>query len=252
MISIRRVSTCKMNILKHMIKKEYHRPMSLLETTMNTRDLGGRLCTDGEITKFDQILRSDKQLYPSKKDIKYLTKHGITTIIDMREKEQVIEQPSGFANLEGFEYHNYPIIEGSQIPESVEAVPGSYMKIATSSSVNDILTTIADSDSGVMFNCSAGKDRSGVIAAIILMICEATEEEIVADYMLTLENNKERFKLVRKNHPEIDINIVIPRESYIKDFMDLFKNEFGDVKGYFKSVGLPDEVREKIKNKMKQ
>ena len=42
----------------------YEESKSLLETTMNTRDLGGHLCYNGEITKFNRILRSDKQNYP--------------------------------------------------------------------------------------------------------------------------------------------------------------------------------------------
>ena len=224
---------------------------SLLETTKNTRDLGGYLCLDGKKTKYNQILRSDKQLCPSENDINFLKHNNIITIIDMREEEQVLVQPSGFSNLEGFKYFNYQMIEGSLIPKSVEEVPESYMKIVSESSVYNILTTIAESESGVMFNCSAGKDRSGVIAALILMICDVLEEEIVSDYMLTLENNKERFELFKKKYPDKDINIIIPRESYIKDFMSLFKRKYGSVDGFFKSIGLSDEIKSKIIIKMK-
>ena len=145
---------------------------------------------------------------------------------------------------------NYPILEGSKVPESVEAVPGSYMKIAGSTSVKEIFTAIAEAETGVMYNCSAGKDRTGVITAIIFMLCGVNEDEIVSDYMLTLEYNKERFKMAAIHHPDLDLNIILPRESYIKDFMGLFKKEYGTVEGYFDRIGVSEETREKLKDKL--
>ena len=98
-------------------------PKSLLETTLNTRDLGGyqsELC--GKRLKSWKILRSDVQNYPSDNDISLLKKHNISTIIDMRGKKDVLRKPSGFADKEGFVYINIPIDEGSGIPESVDVV----------------------------------------------------------------------------------------------------------------------------------
>ncbi len=220
----------------------YENSGSLLETTMNTRDLGGHLCKDGIMTKPFRILRSDKQNYPSKKDIAFLMEKGITTIIDVREEDVVRSSPSGFEDLDGFNYYNFPIKEGGKVPGSVEEVPESYMRIAKSPALKDIFTLIAEAGTGVMYNCSAGKDRTGVITAILLMLCGVSEDEIVADYMLTKEYNKERFKMAAIHHPDLDINIIIPRESYILDFMKLFNEEFGDARGYLKSIGVSEET----------
>ena len=223
---------------------------SLLETTLNTRDLGGHKCYDGNETKFGRLIRSSRQGYPSKKDIEFLLENKITTIIDVREEQSVKAKPSGFLDREGFKYYNFPIEEGSKVPESVEAVPGSYMIIAQASVIGDVFRTMANADAGVMFNCSAGKDRTGVISAIILMLAGATDEEIVADYMMTKECNKEMLKLAAAHHPDLDLNIIIPRESYIKDFMELFRRKFGTVEEYFGHIGIDDETREKLKNKL--
>lgn len=228
----------------------YEKSKSLLETTMNTRDLGGHLCSDGKSTKYLRILRSDKQNYPSEHDIEFLKENGITTIIDVREEDVVSSSPSGFADMEGFDYKNFPIVEGGKVPESVEAVPGSYMKIAKSPSLKNIFTYMAKAKSGVMFNCSAGKDRTGVISAILLMLCGVPEDEIVNDYMLTKEYNKERFKMAAIHHPDVDLNIIIPRESYIKDFMNLFYEEFGSVEGYFKTIGVGEDIYNELRRKL--
>ena len=223
---------------------------SLLETTMNTRDLGGHLCADGKRTVNLRILRSDKQNYPNQRDVDFLIENNITTIIDVREEEVVSNSPSGFADKKGFRYMNFPIVEGGKVPESVEAVPGSYMKIAKSASLKEIFTAMATSESGVMFNCSAGKDRTGVISAILLMLCGVSEKEIVEDYMLTKEYIRERFKMVAINRPDLDLNIIIPRESYIKDFMSLFYEEFGSVEGYFEKIGVTEDIYNRLRRKL--
>lgn len=85
---------------------------SLLKTTQNTRDLGGYRTKDGAFTKEKAILRSDVQNFPSEEDFEYLKTYGITTIIDMRGKDEVERKPSGFAGKEGFHYFNFPINEG--------------------------------------------------------------------------------------------------------------------------------------------
>ena len=219
---------------------------SLLKTTRNTRDLGGHPAAGGRVTVPDRIWRSDRQENPDPEDIALLRSKGITTIIDMRTEEDNLTKPSFFRSLEGFTFLNYPIIEGDTIPESVEAVPGSYINIACSENMPRILKAIADADTGVMYNCAAGKDRTGVVTAILLMLCGVSDEEITADYMLTKECNRERFELLRKRRPDLDMNIVIPRESYIRDFMDLFRERFGSVDGYFACIGLSEETKQKL------
>ena len=220
--------------------------VSLLKTTRNTRDLGGHPAAGGRVTVPDRIWRSDRQENPNPEDIALLRSKGITTIIDMRTEEDNLTKPSFFRSLEGFTFLNYPIIEGDTIPESVEAVPGSYINIACSENMPRILKAIADADTGVMYNCAAGKDRTGVVTAILLMLCGVSDEEITADYMLTKECNRERFELLRKRRPDLDMNIVIPRESYIRDFMDLFRERFGSVDGYFACIGLSEETKQKL------
>ena len=82
------------------------------------------------------------------------------------------------------------------------------------------------------------------------MLAGVKDEEIVADYMLTRESNKELLKLAAAHHPDMDLNIIIPRESYIMDFMELFRRKHGTVEAYFRSIGVEDEIVEKLRNKI--
>ena len=137
-------------------------PKLLLETTLNIRDLGVyHSVLHGKQLRPWRILRSDVQNYPSENDIRLLTERKICTIIDLRGEKEVQRKPSGFAGREGFTYHNIPVEEGSGIPESVDAVSDSYIKIAESERMAEVFCAIAMAPDGVMINCTAGKDRTG-------------------------------------------------------------------------------------------
>ena len=226
-------------------------PRVLLKTTLNTRELGGyRIQGEKVYTRFNALIRSDIQKYPSEEDLDFLRRNNITTIIDMRGSQDVLRAPSGFAGAVGFEYHNVPIDEGSGVPESVEAVPDSYLAIATARNMPEVFRLIATSKTGVMFNCTAGKDRTGVVSALILWLCGVGKEDILFDYMLTKECNRERFELIHKNYPGIDMSIVIPNEGYMGRFLDLIEQQYGSVQGYFTAMGITEKEQRAIRSKL--
>lgn len=93
---------------------------SLLETTQNTRDLGGYRKIGGLLTKGFSLIRSDVQNYPNEKDIEFKKMHSITTVIDMRGEKDIARKTSGFAEHPAFTYYNFQIDEGSGVPDSYE------------------------------------------------------------------------------------------------------------------------------------
>lgn len=224
--------------------------VSLLETTQNTRDLGGYLTMSGTLTREGILIRSDVQNYPNDRDFEYLQTHGITTIIDMRGSKDVERRPSGFADKEGFDYFNFQVDEGSGVPKSREMVPVSYLNIAQAKAMPDIFRCMANVKNGLMFNCTAGKDRTGVVSAILLLHAGVRDEDIVENYLLTKEYGKERLELVHKNFPEIDMSIVTPCEMFMEEFLRLFREKFGDTQTYFKSLGLDEIEIQKLREKL--
>lgn len=223
---------------------------SLLNTTQNTRDLGGYKTKEGALTRYESILRSDVQNYPSEEDFEYLKSKNVTTIIDMRGQKDVDRKPSGFAGRSDFEYYNFQISEGSGVPESVEAVPVSYMNIAKAEAMPKVLKCIANAKTGVMFNCTAGKDRTGVVAAILLLHAGVSDEDIIENYVLTKEYGKERLELVHKNFPELDMNIVTPCEMFMEEFLRRFRAEYGDVNTYFRTIGLSEDEIKALRDRL--
>lgn len=223
---------------------------SMLETTQNTRELGGYVIKDGLATKRNSLWRSDVQNYPSEADFALLKERGITTILDLRGDKDTARKPSGFENAEGFTYINCPIIEGSGVPESVEQVPVSYLAIAQAENMPKVFKTIANAKNGVMFNCTAGKDRTGVVSAILLLHAGVSDADIIENYVLTREYGRARLELVHRNFPEVDMNIVTPKEWYMEEFLRLFREKFGTAEGYFKALGLNGTEIENIRRKL--
>jgi len=227
-------------------------PGSLLETTRNTRDLGTfRIEGTNRYTKTMRVLRSDMPKAPSANDIDFLKKKGITTIIDLRSEGEVSCMPHGLSGVEGFSYHICPIVEGSFVPESVEAVPGSYLAIAESKGTAEALRMIATSETGVMYSCSAGKDRSGVLSALILLLCGAEKSDIVFDYMVTKTANRERLMTFHESFPDIDINILIPHEEYMMAFIAMLYEKYGTIQNYYRSMGIGEDLQNALLAKMK-
>lgn len=91
-----------------------------------------------------------------------------------------------------------------------------------------VFRSIAKAKTGVMFNCTAGKDRTGVVSAVLLLHAGVDKNDIIQDYVLTREYGKERLALIHQNFPEIDMNIVTPCETFMAEFLQLFIGRYGD------------------------
>ncbi len=86
--------------------------------------------------------------------------------------------------------------------------------------MDKITDTIMNAKSNVMYFCGAGKDRTGVVSAIILKKLGYSDQVIVDDYMKTKDNLMGFLTSYVKEHPEVDINILIPNEKNIKRVLD--------------------------------
>lgn len=223
---------------------------SLLSCSYNTRELGGFRTVSGKMTKNNVYWRSDVPSQPAAGDIEKLLSAHITTIIDMRTQWEVEKNPDMLSETAGFEYLHFPITEGSGVPENFEAVPRSYMDIALAENMPDVMKTLAEAKDGVLFHCTAGKDRTGVVSAIILMTCGAYREDIVRNYVVSREYNHKRLAAFLEAHPEVDRNIVLANEKSMNGFIDLFTERFGTVENYFEAIGLSIDHIERIRSRL--
>ncbi len=186
---------------------------SLLQSTDNTRQV---------LPGSFRYLRSDAPTAPTEADTAFLLAHGVTLLIDLRSAEEIQRKPCPLANHPAFDYRHMPVTGGNAMPDSPEAVPLSYLRMADTQ-MERILKTITSAASYVMFFCTAGKDRTGVVSALLQRQAGMTREEITADYVLSGENLRERFAAFMETHPEIDTAIYTPAAEYMERFLDLLE-----------------------------
>ena len=225
---------------------------SLLSCSCNTRELGELKTSDGRVTRNGVFWRSDVPVKPAAGDIEKLIAQGITTVIDMRTLWEAEKAPDTLSETAGFVYHHFPITEGSGVPESLEAVPLSYMTIATAENMPKVMKVLAEAEKGVLFHCTAGKDRTGVVAAIILMACGVERKDIVDNYVISREYNRKRLEAFLAAHPEAKREVCLANEKSMNGFIDLFTERFGTVEGYFEAIGASAGYAEMIRNKLIQ
>lgn len=208
----------------------------LLKSTHNTRDLGGYLCTDGALTRRNVLLRSDAPKHMGNWDIQYLLEQDIRTIIDLRTTKDTSYRE--MLEEKGFAYFPCRISAGSSVPGSVAEVPVSYLAIAESPAMADALRCIAEAERGVLFHCTAGKDRTGVLSAILLLHAGVPEETVIRDYALTKEYGKEILENVFRIFPDADRDIVTPHPEHMAGFLGLFREKYRSTEEYMQAIGL--------------
>lgn len=163
------------------------------EACYNTRDLGGLLTTNGETTRWGAVIRSDilDRLTPNGRQA--LLDYGVRTIIDLRGVDEVAEGPSPFAHPSGSpaapHYRNLPLEK--YYPHVSELIGKAQSRGAVYCITLDhypdcvaaVIRAIANAQpGGIVIHCHAGKDRTGIVAGLLLKLAGVADEIIAADY----------------------------------------------------------------------
>ena len=185
---------------------------SLFAGTNNTRILlGGNIIST-------RYIRSDLPNNLTDNDIEWLKEHNFSKIIDLRSLEEIKENPSIFVHRKDFCYKHMPVTGHGIIPANKNLVIDSYIEMVDSN-LFQIIEEIERSDENTMYFCTAGKDRTGIVSALLLKRANAKEESIVSDYMQSYENLKAVIQKIVSTNKDIDIEILTPKEEYICGFL---------------------------------
>lgn len=224
--------------------------ISLLSATANTRDLGGYPALSGQYTVKNRVWRSDAPVVWNEADARLLEARNMRTLIDLRTDGETQKRPCAYADSSGFDYRRFPITAGSAPPPTLEDVPASYLQIAMQPETAATLRLIAEADTGVLLFCTAGKDRTGVVSALLLLACGVDRATVIADYAVSREYNRERLEKYLFEHPDVDRRTVLANEISMDRFIGLLLDQYGSIAGYFAQVGLGLETLERIRQKL--
>ena len=157
----------------------------------NVRDLGGYRIPGGGLTQWGRVLRADGLQRLDAADMDLLVARGLVTVIDLRRAGELHEAPNPFARHDRVAYHHVSLFDRLAPLEMIGAdnLLLDLYKTALrerGAEFAGVMRIIAEAPEGaVLFHCAAGKDRTGLIAALLLLVAGVDQEDIVADYALT-------------------------------------------------------------------
>ena len=173
-----------------------------LEGALNWRDLGGYPTADGRVTKWDRVYRSDGLDQLTDADLDVVAELGIKLVVDFRVDREVDENPSRLADHPDVRCQRLPIggdeVEGKSIldvirdgelkPYTIEEMAATYERLLEGfgATFGDVMRHAADpANHPMVFHCTAGKDRTGLMAMLLLGALGVSDHDIVTDYELT-------------------------------------------------------------------
>lgn len=196
-------------------------PHSLqMEKLVNARDLAGYRSSDGRSVVSGLLLRTAALADASDRDLaRLVSEYGVRTVIDLRSEDEVLQKPD--PRPEGVKYVHITIMDESLFEDNKDAIertepPGlkemadGLLKIAAENDMSGFYAMMLQSpvgkegfrrffrevldaeDGAVLWHCSAGKDRTGLCAALLLAALGVDTATILEDYLLTNEYCSER------------------------------------------------------------
>ncbi len=246
-----------------------------VEGVENFRSIGGYKTTDGRVVKKGIIYRSGQLHNLTKDDTVLFANLGIRVIADFRGPSEVEEEPDVIP--EGVSYKSYPVdIAGSDLREKIISVIKGDSEMDMSGYMMDInrqfvldytgtyskwIHTLVDNPDSTpqVFHCTAGKDRAGFAAAVLLRVLGVSEETVMSDYLESNAYNAEyiektihkiRVLTMFRNDGEVIRPLLSVDEKYLQTAFDTIDGEWGSFDNYVQQgLRLSDADVEMLKDR---
>lgn len=231
-----------------------HTRLVALSGAHNVRDLGGYPTRSGSMTRWRSILRGDAPHRLDADDRFRLIDAGLTTVIDLRSAAERAEAPSNFAHDTAIAHHAIPLFAALDPVRVFAAADPDGFDMGRrycaaldqcQAQMTAVLTTIADAPDGmVLVHCTAGKDRTGLVAALLLAIAEVDAAAIIADYALTetlapgLIAELRRRALDLGTEPDLAEKVLASTPDNMARLLGHLDTRHGGIDAYVASLGL--------------
>lgn len=232
----------------------------------NIRDLGGYETASGQTIPWRRFLRADSLHRLEDGEADRLHKVGLRKVVDLRTQAELAQAPNPFAIHPDVHFVNLPLFDDLS-PEALsrtrepddDPLLAFYMSALDTRgpAIQAILTEIATVEHGaVLFNCTAGKDRTGIIAALLLGLAEVSHDQIVADYTLTADFIAdlvhEFLELSRARGGDTDSYARLlqsPAPTMIGT-LSWIENRHGSIPNYLRGIGMARHDIGKLRNRL--
>ena len=231
-----------------------------LDGPLNFRDLGGYLTASGRTTRWHTLFRADGLQQLTADDLVVLGPYALKTVIDLRTEAEIADRGRFPVADYPVRFHNVSVVdqtwdkaemERQDLP-AIEFLHGAYtvMLAQGSSRFAQGFRLLAEPEAlpGV-FHCAAGKDRTGLFAALLLGTLGVEREQIVSDYALTGQFMELFRQRVIARNPDIanQLSAAPPAffsadpEAMRRTLADIDRDH-GSIGNYVRSIGVEADV----------
>lgn len=225
-----------------------------LDGVYNLRELGGYPTADHGETKTHRLLRSGDLGKMTREAQQALVDYGLKTVVDLRDPAELAQLADPFATFGSVTYLHLPFFDdaGEKMgpPDLTKSKGWRYLRWFDGypDNVAAIFRGIAGAKDGVtLFHCVAGKDRTGLVAGMMLALAGVPDQTVDADYAASYDLLKPWTAMLREEAEKQgeDMSTFERRaETFpetMQEVLDGFRSQYGGVAGYLRKVGLTEE-----------
>jgi hypothetical protein len=228
-----------------------------LEGAHNFRDLGGLSTRDGGTTRTGLMYRSDALHHLAPADVTRLGDLGVRTVVDLRSSAELEHTGRGPLASTTIDFVHAPL---SHSDGGVHVLPPSLLDgdlgrhyVESLADRTETLATVIrcladDALLPAVFHCSAGKDRTGMVAALVLSLVGVDDAVIVEDYALTDDRMALVMEQIRKSGgvtqppPELAASVARAEASSMETFLRGLADRYDGAEGWARAAGLEEEM----------
>jgi len=225
---------------------------------LNARDLGGHTAAGGRRTKWRAFVRSDELARLSPEGEQALRAYGVRTIVDLRWPAERRERPSVFESHPGeVAYHHVSLLAENEpawkarAPEVPKEMWNRQVLEYARGELARVLRVIAAAAPGtVLFHCMAGKDRTGLIASLLLDLAGVDAESIARDYTLSADNLMGYYLSIRPATEQAQVleGVRCPKEQVYGTLAYLERR--GGTAAYLSEIGLAESEISRLRERL--
>ncbi len=236
----------------------------------NARDLGGIPTQNGKVTRFGVFVRSEAPVGLTQEDIRYLMDYGVVASMDFRSTGEMEARPSDLRNVMTYYprplFNEAAIIGGEKPPMPRQMSWGEhYISMAEDSRqwAVDVLNIAAGCPGVLLYHCTTGKDRTGLMSCYLLSIAGAARADIAADYSVSQIFLEPVYEKIRSGtmrlgpaadgpeakHPPVDESFFQTPASAMLMLIDDLTARYGSVVEYLHTIGVTEETMQAIREK---